>query len=329
MDSVRAGGRSYSDPDLVALIRASGGLLDPRSIILTQARKLNQLYRSFDSSDAPFERLKHIASLCGLDVLPMNLDRRVKERRDAVIFLNGNARGKKGQIFYNPDRPTGRVHFSIAHEITHTFVPPTSGGARFREMLDVESREANELERLCDLGASEILMPIEDFRKEAKDLWSIAKVPDLMNQFGSSFEATTFRLASAHQGVAAAGLLKFRRRKEEERALQCHEAALKQERLFPTPMSGKLATIPAPRYRRQSFHTSDGFPVKAVVHWNKSFEDGSVVYTAPEKLCLVSSREALPSGDKRLGILEAIVAPFQRPDADLRHPDVLFLWLRA
>lgn len=329
MDSVRVGGRSYSDPDLVALIRASGGLADPRSLILTQARRLNQLYRRFESGGStPFERLTQIASLRGLDVAPMNLERRSNEQRDAVVLLNGKAKGKQGQIFYNPERPAGRVNFSIAHEIVHTFVPPSAGGARFREMLDSDSREANELERLCDLGASEILMPLEDFRAAVR-AWTIASVPELSQCFGSSFEATTFRLASAHPGIAAAGLLKFRLRKEEERRLLRLQSTATQEQLFSSPSSTGAADEPIPRYRRQSFHVSDSFPPTHYVHWNKSFDDESIVYRISASAGLSMAREQLPNGRRKTGLLEVLVAPFQRPDADSENPDLLFFWTAA
>ncbi len=189
-------------------------MADPRALVITQARRLNQRYRMFDSSGVtPFARLEQVASLLGLVVSPMDTERRRDESRDAVILLNGKVKGKRGQIFYNPDRPSARVAFSIAHEISHTFFPST-GGWRFREMCSGDSREANELERLCDLGASEILMPQEEFREEVGDEWSLRTVPRLSQRFGSSFESSAFRLASAHPGTAAAGLLKYRRRKK-------------------------------------------------------------------------------------------------------------------
>src|SRR5216683_5964086 len=102
METVRVGGRKYSDPDVISLIRATGELVDPRSAVVNQARKLNCEYRSYDGGQAsPMKRLEIIASLCGLTISPMNIERRRAER------------------------------------------------------------EANELERLCDLAASELLMPLE------------------------------------------------------------------------------------------------------------------------------------------------------------------------
>jgi Zn-dependent peptidase ImmA (M78 family) len=327
MERVRVGGRSYSDPDVVALIRASGGLVDPRSLVLTQASKLNEQYRMFDSSGVlPFARLVQMASLKGLEILPMDAERRRSETRDAVILLNGRSKGKKGQIFYNPDRPSGRVAFSIAHEISHTFFPTTSGGARFREMCDSDSREANELERLCDLGASEILMPREEFRTEVGREWSVSSVPRLVQRFGSSFEATLFRLASAYPGTAAAGLLKFRRRKEEQRAIERMQIVVGQRSLF-SVQTRITSDVPEPKYRRQSFHMSDRFPDRLIVRWNKSFDAESIIVQAADLGGVLTANEPLPNGSDLVGRLEAVVAPYQRDDADADHPDVLFFWV--
>ncbi|MGC2332908.1 MAG: ImmA/IrrE family metallo-endopeptidase, partial [Candidatus Acidiferrales bacterium] len=61
-------------------------------------------------------------------------------------------------------RPASRVAFSIAHEISHAFFPNSVTGARFRSICQSNSKKANELERLCDLGASELLMPLDEFQ---------------------------------------------------------------------------------------------------------------------------------------------------------------------
>ena len=326
-------GRSRSerrlDPDVEALVEAGGGLSDARSLVLTQARTLNASYRRFESSgNTPMERLKFIASLQGLTLAPMNIERSRHERRDAVVMLSGADKGNRGQILYNPDRPAGRQAFSIAHEIAHTFFPSTSGGARFREMTASDSQEMSELERLCDLGAAEVLMPREEFQSSVAGNWGMASVDRLIGEFGSSREATVFRLASAYPGIAAAGLLCFRRTKGDQ-------AKLKSMMQYPQPdLFGSGSASPGssgiadPKYRRQSFHTSDSFPASHTVRWNKSFDENSIVYKVGPN-GVMSSRESLPNNMKCDGILEVMFAPFQREDADAEHPDVLFYWRAA
>ena len=323
METLRVGGRRYSDPDVISLIRATGQLVDPRSAVLSQARKLNEQYRSYEGSPSdPLKRLHIIASLSGLTVSPMNVEQKKSEPRDAVLIPSGTVRGVKGQIFYNPSRPPGRVAFSIAHEISHTFFPNTSRGARFRDLTAPDSREANELERLCDLGASEILMPLEEFQSEVHGWYTLAKVSELAEKFGSSFEATVFRLASAHPGFAIAGLLRYRLRKDEERRL----TSSAQSFLFDTPIAPGT-DLPKPKYRRQSFFASSACGDEYMIRWNKSFAVESCVYLAAQSSAAVCSGvELLPNLSGRLGVLEACRAPFQREDAHVEFPDLLFFW---
>lgn len=83
-----------------------------------------------------------------------------------------------------------------------------------------------------------------------------------------------------------------------------------------------------PKYRRQSFHTSDDFPGSYTVHWNKSFDESSIVYKVGS-YGLMSSMESLPNDTECDGILEVMPAPYQREAADTEHPDVLFYWRAA
>jgi Zn-dependent peptidase ImmA (M78 family) len=320
METITVGGRRYSDPDIISLIRATGQLVDPRSAILTQARRLNAQYRDLGGDGKNrFERLKIIASLRGVSVEPMDLRRSARETRDAVLVptLNGRA-----QVLYNPSRPAGRTAFSIAHEITHTFFPNSITGARFRTLCDPGSREANELERLCDLGASELLMPAEEFRAVVGTHFGLEYVELAMAEFGSSYESTVFRMATAHPGLAASGLARYRFSKEEERKMF---SAGKQRRLFDREVSAtEAATVK--KYRRQSFFTSEPCGDQHVVRWNKSFDPSSCLYIAGTNGGMHCADEALPNKVEMIGKLQAVRAPFQREEADPEHGDVLFFW---
>ncbi len=315
METIRVGGHAYSDPDVISLIRVTGNLVDPRSAVIHQARTLNARFRSFEhASIGAFERIKILASLCGLEVTAMNLTRdKNDEQRDAVLIPSGRAHGTKGQVLYNPSRPLARTIFSIGHEIAHTFFPSTSYGARFRDLCGSNSREANELERLCDLAASELVMPLEEFRDVAAHDYGLDALPRLCERFGSSYEATLFRLASAHPGVAVAGLLRYRRRKSEERILSATASQL--------PLGD-----PRPKYRLQSFHASFACGNKYKVPWNKSFDEASCVYTAGRSSSKCTAEEALPNASGDRGLLEAVRAPFQRSEANPEFSDVLFFW---
>ncbi len=322
MQTLRVGGRRYSDPDVVSLIRATGELVDPRAAVLTQARRLNaELENLGGTGIEPIERLKILASLRGLEVEHMSRERRKIEVRDAILIPRND--GKDGLIAYNPDRPQGRVAFSIAHEIAHTFFPNSTSGARFRSLCNSDSREANELERLCDLGASELLMPHGQFRRALGNEFGLNAIPRLCEQFGSSYEATVFRLATTHEGICIAGLLRYRYRASEERALLSRGA---QQFLFDRGESSEDEMPVLPKYRRQSLHMSEKCGDEHIVRWNKSFESDSCVYAAGLGSEIGSGRETLPNEAQEFGTIEAIRAPFQREEADPIFADVLFVW---
>ena len=325
MDCVKVGGRSYSDPDVISLIRATGELVDPRASVLTQARRLNERLEGWDSeSDQSFDcmkRLEILASFRGLKIGEMSVERQQQESRDAILVPVNS--GKSTQILYNPTRPKGRIAFSIAHEISHTFFPNSMNGARFRAICADDSKEANELERLCDLGAAEILLPYEKFRSALGKEFGLHAVPRLSERFGSSYEATAFRMATTYDGIALAGLLRYRLRVSEERGLQSRAS---QQSLFVRGADSKGTGEFTKKYRRQSLHLSDSCKRHHYVPWNKSFDLHSCVYLAGEDSEIYRGQETLPNGTEQVGNLEAIRAPFQREDADPVFGDVLFLW---
>lgn len=321
MDTIRVGGRRYSDPDVLSLIKATGSLVDPRSSVLTQARQRLQRLNEFHAIPKdPIERLSVLASICGISgVVPMNIEQRSSEKRDAVLVSNISG-GRT--IIYNPTAPKSRVAFSIAHEISHTFFPNSISGARFRNICATESKEANELERLCDLGASELLMPLKEFQNAATTTgYSLSSVSSLTEIFGSSFEATAFRLASAHPGIAVAGLVRYRLRLGEER----QQRAAAQPQLFLSSAKEVFKVVRC-KYRRQSLHLSEACSDDFTIRWNKSFPVESVVYSAATNGEVQVGFESLPNKVTRKGHLEAVRAPFQRDDADMVFGDVLFFW---
>jgi hypothetical protein len=243
-----------------------------------------------------------------------------REKRDAVLVPT--AGGKRGQIVFNPARPPGRIAFSIAHEIAHTFFPNSISGTRFRTMCNPDSREGNELERLCDLAASELLMPLEEFRGVTGKEIGFHLAEQLSSTFGSSFESTVFRMATSYRGLAAAGLLRYRFKTAEQRARLVSSS---QGMLFELP-SPKAAESVFPKYRRQSFYTSETCGNDHVVPWNKSFDLTSCAYIAGRCTAVQRALEELPNEASTVGAFEAVRAPYQREGADPVYGDVLFLW---
>jgi hypothetical protein len=64
-------------------------------------------------------------------------------------------------IEFNPTRPRGRLRFSIAHELAHTLFPDAAEHVRDRG--GTRQGDDWQLELLCNVAASELLMPIGSF----------------------------------------------------------------------------------------------------------------------------------------------------------------------
>ncbi len=315
--SVRVGGHRYSDPDVLSLVHSGSEPLDPRIEIIRRARELNERLRQFEAIENPRMRLEILASFAGITVTPMVQSPAASQNRAALLFQNSSG---QRHAYYDPSQSEGRANFSIAHEIVHSFFPNSVSGARFRSIHTDNSKEATELERLCDLGASELLMPHEEFIAEMGSEFGLHVVPKLAERFGSSYEATVFRLASTHSRLAVAGRLVYRYRKNEERRLQ----PTTQFRLFDGGQ--QRAGVPSPKYRRQSLHSSDSCEPAHLIRWNKSFDPNSCVYTAKDSDQVVRGKEALPNLSDEIGWIECVRAPYQGSLLDDCYPDILFVW---
>lgn len=232
--------------------------------------------------------------------------------------------GSGWTVLYNPNCPKYRIVFTIGHEIIHTFFPNSRNGARFRSMTNPGSRESNELELLCHLGASELVMPIDEFQLRANGRFGLASVERLSSNFGMSFEATVYRLATAHPGLAVAGMLQYRFTRDEDR----RRAKISGQRvLFENDIT--LQPKPAERkYRRQSVHLSASCAeaeAEYTIHFNKSFDPSSIVYKAREG-GISAGIESLPNLSDSIGRIEAMLCPYQRDSAHEGFGDVFFFW---
>jgi Zn-dependent peptidase ImmA (M78 family) len=319
MDTLRIGGRRYSDPDIISLSKQSGGLIDPRWKVVNMARALVERAKAFSGlPNDPVERLRIIASLSRIKIMPMAMDQVRQEKRDAVLYPTDSG----WTVLYNPNCLKSRIVFTIGHEVIHTFFPNSRSGARFRSMTSPGSRESNELELLCHLGASELVMPLDEFQLQANGRFNLSSVERLASYFGTSFEATVYRLATAHPGLAVAGMLQYRRTKDEDRRLA---TTTNQRVLFASDTT--LRPQPAEcKYRRQSVHLSAACREdEYTIRFNKSFDPSSIVYKAREH-GIHSGVESLPNLTSAVGRIEAMLCPYQSDNADKEFGDVFFFW---
>ena len=119
---------------------------------------------------------------------------------DARIVPSGN----KVILEYNPTRPRGRLRFSIAHEVAHTFFPDHGERVRHRGGDATAGNDDWQLEVLCNIGAAELLMPSGSFAELIGAEISIDKVNEVRKHFDVSVEACLIRLVKLARMPCAA-----------------------------------------------------------------------------------------------------------------------------
>lgn len=130
-------------------------------------------------------------ALVGVSCPPTNLETLAERLGVAEISgedlpVSGELRrdGKKLKVVYSNYLSHTRKQFTIAHELSHVIFEST--GAR-------PPRDGEELERLCDMLASEILMPQDIFVSFANGEPSVSHLLKMSQIFKTSLLATSIR----------------------------------------------------------------------------------------------------------------------------------------
>jgi len=158
-------------------------------------------------------------------------------------------------IVVNGKRAERRKKFSLAHELSHLWFSNAHETTQWRtedkQAYDA-SRDAQALERLCDQGAAELLMPYEAFTRVLMDEgFEASSLPTLADHFEVSYQAAAVRMAELHHGnPCAVGLFRWGTRRDGS----------------------------APGYRVDRVFTSRGFPF--LFPRNKSVPPESCIYQA-------------------------------------------------
>jgi hypothetical protein len=170
----------YSSPLSIALVEATPGAKDPVDAITKRAR---ELVRHSGITEPPFPpaefaRLRKVRSI----------EYRNMEE-DGRLIANGTGFKMELRI----DRPFQRTNFTCAHEIGHTFFYEAVPKMKYERMTEVIRDD--EEETLCNVAASELLMPLwsiksvtSDYRPSPKSLLEISRIYD------TSLTATAIRL---------------------------------------------------------------------------------------------------------------------------------------
>jgi Zn-dependent peptidase ImmA (M78 family) len=172
---------NWTDKSVQSLINANSEK-NPIDIIRELARDL--VINAYDKGWAgpPFDPIK-LAQILGINVLPND------SILDARIYCNA-----EGSYFieYNPHQKESRINFSIAHEIGHTFFPDWKYKIRNRE--DEKGIDTWELEFLCNIAASEILIPYAEFNNEANSVpLTMDSILNISNKYKASVESVFLR----------------------------------------------------------------------------------------------------------------------------------------
>jgi Zn-dependent peptidase ImmA (M78 family) len=227
-------------------------------VIRERARALVAEARQFGWNGPPFDP-RTLASFLGIRLSPDSL----APGHDAFIVPR---KGQQLEIIFDNAQPQTRQNFSICHEICHTLFPDAYEMVRNRYERRERFDPDHELEQLCDTGAAEILLPVEEFRGDiAESGFGLAAVPALRDRYQASREAVIRRMVQLHQGASVAVFLEYRLKPSEL-------AAARQRSLIGSTEE------PRPKLRIAYTVASDRFP--AFLPRDKSVPDTSCVYHA-------------------------------------------------
>lgn len=180
----------WTNPSVLAL---AGGR-DPVVAITERARAvaLNAMDKGWVGP--PFDPLV-LAELLGIEVVAN------AEIRDArtVPIRRGHVR-----VEFNPNRPRGRMRYSIAHELAHTLFPDVADKTRHRARHEELEGDDWQLEALCNIAAAELLMPLGPLTAALPGDVTIHNVLDLQRRFDVSTEALVIRLVKSSDVPLAA-----------------------------------------------------------------------------------------------------------------------------
>lgn len=174
-------------------VRAFAEGHDPLDVITTRARDVVLDAVQAGWSGPPFDPVL-LARRLGIEVVAR------EDLTDARVV----ARGAPGfRIEFNPTRPRGRLRYSIAHEIAHTFFSDVGDEVRHRTATGGVAEGAVtddwQLELLCNVAAGELLVP--SVALPAADLddavFDINRLMVLRARFDVSTEAMLRRVAQA------------------------------------------------------------------------------------------------------------------------------------
>ena len=170
----------WTDASVILL----AGTHDPVSVITERARAVVLEALENGWTGPPYDPFA-LAELRNIRVIPSQevVDARTTANAAGTFTLE-----------FNPSRPRARIRYSIAHEIAHTLFPDCALAVRHRGTHEQMAPDNWQLETLCNIAASEILMPVGSLTKEQTTAVNVDVVAELRKKFQVSSEAILLRL---------------------------------------------------------------------------------------------------------------------------------------
>ena len=261
---VEVGKQFYSHNSVVRLIECHQHVSqDPQEIIRNLVHNELAKARNIGWTGPPFDP-RILASIMGIECeesrefLTHSEDAELQPTADERVVIR-----------YHPDRPRVRQNFSIAHEIAHTLFPGYKEHCQARHKMG-RFDPSSEVEFLCDIGASEIILPSPEFDLDVHQRGiSLESLEALSKLYEASKEASAIRMITTNHYPCAMIVLNYSHKPTE---LSQIEKAKYELNLFDDCPS----ELPPMKLRVQFCVRSKQFSVFIPKH--KSFDEPSPLY---------------------------------------------------
>ncbi|MDB4954687.1 MAG: ImmA/IrrE family metallo-endopeptidase [Myxococcales bacterium] len=210
---VRSGTRASASQRAIKALRAEyPTAASAEAAVRLKARAIVRDARSLGWTGPPFDP-EVLASLRGIHVVegPATLD------HDALIRPRPD---RSLEIVWNPLPAPTRRRFSICHEIAHTLFADAYETIHYRGASRSRPDPDDELEVLCDVAASEFLLPYPEFQSDLDQAGvSLTAMDQLRERYQASREAVLLRIAGTTPEPIAVVILRNRLKPTETRKL--------------------------------------------------------------------------------------------------------------
>ena len=170
-------------PRVLNLLKSNPSFSTPEDIVIHLAK---ELAAKVPNTEDTKKRLAILASYRG--IIAINYKRMQEEESGTLI----NNAGNRNEILVNNGHSINRQNFTIAHEICHTFFTGPTGNENSNYSDYCEDPYE---EKLCDIGASEILFFNCDFSGRFFSIDTLIKTAE---KFTASYEATAIKMVKSN-----------------------------------------------------------------------------------------------------------------------------------